>query len=107
MGITGTYIYYNNKIYEYATSIYGGGVFTQLIPFKFLVLHAEVDMLNLDSYENYPEVTRTWDMPVLVGAGYRMPIGEKGSVNYMFLWNINETKNSPFTNPIIRINFMF
>jgi len=106
-GITGTYIYYSDKRYNYQTSIYGGGIFTQIIPVKFLLLHAEVSYLNLDSYTNYPNIKRVWDMPVLVGGGYRMPVGEKGSINYMILWNINETENSPYSNPIIRLNFNF
>ncbi|MBK7029794.1 MAG: hypothetical protein IPH45_11505 [Bacteroidales bacterium] len=42
---------------------------------------------------------------VLVGAGYREPISSNGYMYLLLLWNLNETIDSPYTNPIIRAGF--
>jgi hypothetical protein len=40
---------------------------------------------------------------IFLGGGYRQPIGNKVSMDIMILFNINDTYNSPYSNPIFRI----
>lgn len=40
---------------------------------------------------------------VFIGGGYRQPIGSRVSMDLMILFNINDTYNSPYTNPVFRI----
>jgi len=110
VGVGGTYQYYNDNLNKYSTSIYGGSVFAEVMPIKNAFGHAEVEMLNFEDYSQYlytGELKRTWDTGVLVGAGFRQYLGERACVNYMILWNLNETAHSLYQNPIIRIGFTF
>jgi hypothetical protein len=104
------YIYYkfNDNIYTYSTHIYGGGPFTRFFVLENLFLHAEYEILNLevpDAY--YREYTRKNISSVFVGAGYRQMIGTNSSIDLLLLYNINETRNTPYQNPIFRIGFGF
>ena len=38
-----------------------------------------------------------------VGGGYSQPLGGRAFLDFMVLFNLNDTYNSPYTNPIIRI----
>ena len=52
----------------------------------------------------YPKDMRQFNS-FLVGGGYRQQIGGNAAMNLMVLWNLNDTYDSPYTNPIIRIGF--
>lgn len=106
-GIGLSYKFFADTRYDFRTSIYGGSIFTRFLVFRNLFLQAEVEKLNVEDYDNYPETSRAWDTAVLVGAGYRQPMGERGAVYMMLMWNLNETRLSPYQNPIIRVGFNF
>jgi hypothetical protein len=40
-----------------------------------------------------------------VGGGYNQRIGGNTAMYIMILWNLNDTPNSPYVNPIIRVGF--
>ncbi len=40
-----------------------------------------------------------------VGGGYLQRIGGNSGMYFLVLWNLNDTPNSPYTNPVIRIGF--
>lgn len=105
-GIGIKYLYYkiNNSYYNYSTNIYGGSVFARHIIFDELFVHAEVEMLNLEVPDLYRFVRRDVTS-VFLGGGYRQMIGENSSVNFLVLYNVNETLYSPYRNPIIRVGF--
>ncbi len=104
------YIYYkfNDKYYNYnyTSNIYGGGPFARFTVLDGLFLHAEYEILNLEVpdiyYRNY---TRKNITSVFFGGGYRQMIGDRSSLDFLFLYNINESVNSPYVNPVIRIGF--
>ena len=104
------YIYYkfndNYSNYNYTSNIYGGGPFARFTVFDGLFLHAEYEILNLeipDSY--YQKYTRQNVTSVFLGGGYRQMIGDRSSLDFLFLYNINESSYSPYVNPVIRIGF--
>jgi len=43
----------------------------------------------------------------MVGGGYRQRLGERSSVTITALWNLNQTANTPYSNPVIRLGFNF
>lgn len=107
-GLSFTYKYYNNSLYHYSTSVYGGGVFIRFIAFRNFFAHAEYEMLNLDVMDPVTgDISREWVESILVGPGYRQPLGEHSFFYIMMLWNLNETYKSPYTNPIFRVGFIF
>jgi hypothetical protein len=106
-GVGATYMFYKNNFFDLKTSVYGGSLFTEIYPLSFIVLHGESQMLNIEIYENPNNPFRAWDLSLLGGGGYRMRIGEKGIVNYLILWNFNQSKNSVYSNPVFRISFYF
>ena len=112
-GVIFTYEYYKNNYNDYDNSVYGGGVYAECYPIDCLTIHAEAQYLNFKNYDGYyaHDVERTWDMPVLVGAGYRKRLSDVVSINIMLLFNINNTSalsnNVYGSNPIVRFNILF
>lgn len=111
-GLITTYEYYKYSSISYSSHIYGGGVYADCTPIDFLVIHGEVQAINYDNYYNYYNNSeRTLDIPILIGGGYRRQISDRASINMMILWNLNATdgleNNTSFSNPIVRISFIF
>lgn len=99
-GIGGTYIYYSNKIYDYQTNMYGGSIFTQYLFNDLPVLaHAETALMNYYSFNKEKRVTAT---AVLLGGGLKQNFGGRSYFSILVLWDINETEDSFYPNPIIR-----
>lgn len=42
---------------------------------------------------------------IFVGGGYKQPLGSHAFMDLLLLFNLNETYDSPYSNPIIRIGF--
>jgi hypothetical protein len=40
-----------------------------------------------------------------VGGGYHQPIGNKAFMDFLLLFNLNESYDSPYSNPIFRLGF--
>lgn len=106
-GIGGRYMFYEEKnpYFHYRTNIYGGNIFNQFYPLEQFIIHGEVEILNLDdrrNIENRVNVTS-----VFVGGGYRSMIGDRAFASILLLYNINDSYNSPYTNPVLRVSFGF
>lgn len=102
-GITTTYIYYKYNTINFSSSIYGAGVFARLNILENVFGHAEYEVLNVDSYD-FPG-TRTNIENIFVGGGFSQPIGANSSYTIMALWNLGDSKYSPYSNPILRMGF--
>lgn len=107
-GVTGNYIYYKVTQPDYSTSIYGGGIFARYFVIENLYLHTEYEVLNLEVPNIYGAgYRRTNVTSVLIGGGYRQWISDRAGLDLMLLWNINQSRYSPYQNPIIRLGFIF
>jgi hypothetical protein len=42
---------------------------------------------------------------VFIGAGYSQPLGGRAFLDLILLFNLNDSYNSPYTNPVFRIGF--
>ena len=76
----------------------------QLKIIENLFAHAEVEVLNMEVPEIYRYVRKNVTS-VFLGGGYRQMLGERASVNILFLYNVNESRYSPYRNPVLRIGF--
>ena len=107
-GVSLKYAYYEekNSFFDYSTSMYGGGVYTQYYFLKYFVAHAEYELLNLDDFR--PPFERTNIHSIFVGGGISSRIGNSNSFfNAILLYNLNETYNSPYANPYLQIGVGF
>lgn len=105
------YIYYkikdNYSTLNYSTNSYGGGPFARFTLFEGLFLHGEYEILNLEVPDLYNNLIRENITSVFLGGGYRQMIGDRSSIDFLLLYNINDNRNSPYVNPVIRIGFGF
>ena len=115
-----TYRFY--KDYYFRTNIYGGRAYTQLVVIQDInsvipigarigiFLHAENELLSLESetWKNPPYGSdRFYVNTLLAGAGISQPMGRRSSFNIMVLWALNDSQYDIYSNPEIRISFIF
>lgn len=109
-GVGAVYEYYNyNAI---STSIYGGSVFGEQYLGNNFFVHAEYELLSLetayfDKLELHTGQERFLHHGILVGGGYRQQLSDAGSLFILALFNLNQTANSPYGMPIIKVGFSF
>lgn len=103
-GIGVKYQYYKYKTigYTFETNTYGGSVFARYNVYNGLFAYTEYEMINLETFDTRK---RTDVYSWFVGAGYAQPIGSRASMNIMILYNLTETRYTPYTNPIFRVGF--
>ncbi|MBT3242473.1 MAG: hypothetical protein HN352_04935 [Bacteroidetes bacterium] len=98
----------------YNTGIYGAKLFGDYKLLQSVFAHSEIEILNLDSeyygdpvIRNIEASPRFWNTAVFVGGGYQLNIGSRSSVMVLVLWNINQSTESPYKNPVLRLGFNF
>lgn len=134
-GIGFTYEYYNSKyhwqVYDplqgkneyerYETHIWGGRLFTNYviinnvndwIPFGLnfrIFVHAEYEALSYEKgFFVYHKSGRELQNSILLGGGFRFPMGRRSSMNLTVLWNLNSSLNDAYgSGPIIRMSYNF
>jgi hypothetical protein len=95
--------------YDYASNVYGGSIWARYYVLQNIFAHAEIEQLRI----NYRYTSFSAQQPVrvkdgvdvtsvLVGAGYRQPLGGRVFFNILVLFNLNEGNYTPYNNPIIR-----
>jgi hypothetical protein len=102
--------YYGAK---FTTNNVGFGPFITYYLFFFsdLFIHAEYEALNYDKYlylnpiNNEVEKERAWVSSLFLGGGYRQWIGANAFVGISVLFNLLDSYESPYANPIFRIGF--
>ncbi len=106
VGVTAKYIYFEDRtfapVFTYKTNIYGGGFFNQYVIMDMFVLHAEYELLNLDSQIRQKRINLS---SVFVGGGYRSSLGGASFFNILLLYNLNDGIESPYPNPLLRVGF--
>jgi hypothetical protein len=108
IGVSPTYKYYRYRNYfgsdlDLKTNVLGGSVFTRCYIYNGLFAQAEYEYLNYryNDPSSSEKLSRDiWSM--FLGGGYSQPVGDKASLYLMILWNLHDTADSPYTNPVIR-----
>ncbi|MCC7232349.1 MAG: hypothetical protein IT242_05355 [Bacteroidia bacterium] len=109
-GIGIKYLYYRFKdaYADYSLNEYGGSVFTRYLVLDNLFAHLEYEVLNVpDFYNSFRPDARINVGSLFAGGGYRQMMGSRSAIELMILFNLNESRYSPYQNPIIRLGFAF
>lgn len=130
IGVGGRYTFRKERsniidnIKPYTAHIWGLSGFTEILPIPDLdkafkigihggpIFHGEWEGLYLDKGMLDPTAGsnkgKGWVHLFLVGAGYRFPIGDKAAINLLAMWNITDSRYSPYaSNPMFRISVNF
>ena len=106
VGITYIYYKYKDSYYTYSTSIYGSRVFARYLFTNNLFAHAEVELLNMELFDvNINDYYIKNTISPFVGGGYIQRFSNNAGLYLLLLFNLNDSAESPYTNPIIRIGF--
>ncbi len=128
VGMRGRYTYrkernfFNGESITYESNIWGISGFTQVLPIPDLdeafnigihggpIFQGEWEALYLDKGDFDPSIAngKGWVHIILVGAGYHIPVGDRAAINIIALWDLTNSKYSPYTsNPILRLSINF
>lgn len=97
------------KWYDYTSNVYGGSIWARYYLLQNIFAHAEIEQLQIDY--KYTSISTTIPTlvkngvgvnSVLVGGGFRQPVGGRVFFNILILFNLNESDFTPYSNPIIR-----
>lgn len=100
--------YVSDSYNQIKSFYYGGGPFGRIVLFKGIYFQAQAEFINYDNeLFNATRPGRRWNSAIMFGGGYRQQIGERSYSYVSILWDINETSNTFFTNPIVRFGIMF
>jgi hypothetical protein len=135
LGLTYQYYWYKNYYFDtktqqplnYSSSVYGGRIFFRYYLRSLfdnflgnIFAHTEYEYLYyvrpykfdpkgniLDPYYNRfsPGKDVVEINSIFVGGGYQQPVGGRAYIDILILFNLNDTYNSPYSNPIFRIGF--
>ncbi len=74
-----------------------------------LYLHGEYETLSLESsfWRSPYESGRFMIHTFLAGAGFSQQLGRRSALNFTFLWPLNDSGYGVYSNPEIRIGFVF
>ncbi|MEI7726674.1 MAG: hypothetical protein WCK09_16315 [Bacteroidota bacterium] len=127
------YYYYKNYFFDndtkeylpYKSNVYGGGIYLRYYLSSLFdgfignfFAHVEYEYLSyvqpyrmspygtiFDPYGNpYVRGNATIEVnSIFVGGGYRQPLSNRVSMDLLILFNLNDSYNSPYTNPIFRL----
>jgi len=109
---------------NFKSHIWGLSGFTQIMPIPDLdkafkigihggpIFQGEWEGLYLDKGNFDPNITsqegRGWVHLFLVGVGYRFPVSEKSGINLLVLWELTNSRYTPYTtNPLLRLSVNF
>jgi len=110
-GVKLSYSYYEDHQFNYSTHVYGGSLLAFYTFRDYLSFYGEYEMLNLstdfDISNKYPDQSRFWIGTPLLGFGYSQPFGDRSRLVLLVLFDILQSKNSPYSNPIIRMTYFF
>jgi hypothetical protein len=110
-GIKISYNYYNDNVFHVSGDIYGSSAMAFYVFRNYFGLYAEYEFLNLstqfDHLNKYPDQSRFWVATPLAGLGYVQEIGPRSRFVILLLFDLTESGNSPYSNPIIRMSYFF
>jgi len=107
IGVSPTYKYYKYNAYygNVETNVFGGSIFSRYSIFENVFAHVEYETLFYNIQEPGYPTSRQQFNSFFVGGGYNQNIGGNSAMYILLLWNLNDTPDSPYVNPIIRVGF--
>jgi hypothetical protein len=119
-----------NEYLDFQSSVYGGGIYLRYYLSSLfdnflgnVFAHVEYEYLTYSRPytqcgpppDGYIRDDTFWYRPgtqnieinsIFVGGGYRQPVGSRVAMEFLLLYNINDTYNSPYSNPIFRLGVL-
>lgn len=110
------------KAFNEKTHIYGGKFYTEFILLRninsvipigtntHIISHFEDELLSLETafFKLPPYTSKRFTVNTyLAGLGLSQEIGRRASINFLFLWALNDSEYQLNSNPDIRITFTF
>lgn len=95
--------------------IFGGQAFTRFFVTRQFFAHSEYEFLRIRNEvfvddpvnQRYNRDHSFSDVhSFFVGGGYRQLLSDRFATDIMLLWNLNDTFESPYNNPVFRIGFV-
>lgn len=105
-GFTYQYIHEGRGEWAYTSNVIGGRIFSSYKIIPELFAYAEYEVLNFEVPVDDYNMARKNVSSVLVGAGYRQIVGPNLYSDIMILWNLTDSPDSPYTNPIYRVGLV-
>lgn len=100
------YFYSNGDSFKHGSSSYGGRLFARMNLFGPLFAYGEYESINIEfPYGN--DFVREWVPGVFLGGGFMQPMGRKGGVGIMILYNFqHDDLRSPYNSEwVYRFSF--
>ncbi|MDX2173954.1 MAG: hypothetical protein SFY56_12600 [Bacteroidota bacterium] len=110
MGVGAIYNYfsinYGSQYGRISQTVYGSRAYTRYLFSQSLFLQAQYDrLLQSDFYNVLNPEKKVWVDYVMVGGGYRVPLGNHSSMVASIMYNLTPTPLSIYQNPYIQIGF--
>lgn len=106
-GIRFSYQYIGGSSVSFSQNVWGGSLFAQYVLFDRLIAHAEYESLYVKTDWDYFPSEKFWANTPLIGGGLYQKIGERSAMVLLALFDVRGDVNSIYSNPIIRISFIF
>lgn len=106
-GVRLSYQYIGGSAIDYSQNVWGGSLFAQYILFNRVIAHAEYESLFVKTtWDGWPD-DNFWANTPLLGGGLYQKIGDRSGMVVLFLFDVRGNSKSIYSNPIIRISFIF
>lgn len=106
VGANYTYLRYNDGFFSTSLNFFGGSIFARRIITQNIFAHAEFEMLNVEPrFVQFDNRNRIWVEGLLLGGGFKQPFGENSAFITTILFNVLESAETPYRNPIFRAGF--
>lgn len=107
VGLSPTYKYYKYNDYygNQKTNVFGGSLFSRYVIWNNIFAHVEYESLYYNVKVPGYDVAKKHFDSFFMGGGYNQPIGMNSAMYVLALWNLNDTPDSPYINPVIRVGF--
>ncbi len=113
-GLGFNYLYYDfeqrfsNGTININSSYYGGRVYGQYFIIDEIFAWAEFEGLNVEFFNTDGQTEREWQYAPLIGGGAQVPIGNRGGIYFLGLYNLNHSDTSWRGTPwVTRVGFNF
>ncbi len=101
------YYSYRDDRFNFDSHNFGGGPYTNYVIYRGIFAHAEYEALSYERHYLSGESERMLLHSLFVGAGLRQYFSPRSFASFLVLYNLNETFDSPYSNPTFRVGFGF
>lgn len=106
-GVRLSYQYIGGSSINYSQNVWGGSLFAQYIIFDRIIAHTEYESLYVKTSWDFFPNEEFWANTPLIGGGLYQKLGPRSGMMLLALFDVRGDANSIYSNPIIRLSFIF